>query len=61
MDILSKHKKNNSEGFKNFVVHLEAMHIQTRKNIIQTSLLEDPVYMHWILKNIVTFNIFEQT
>ena len=59
MDILSKHKKLGAEGFKNFVVKLETMGAQARKTIIQNALLEDPVYMHWILKNVTNFNIFE--
>jgi len=52
MYILTKHKKKGEEGFKGFVRSLATMGSATFKNVLQMALLEDPVYMKWIMTNL---------
>lgn len=56
MQTLKKHKKKGEEGFKNFIYFLEEAPQSTKNNIIFIALLEDPVYMQYILKNLQTFD-----
>ncbi len=53
MGILLKHKKVGAEGMKDFVCNLENTAPVARKNIIQMAMLEDPVYMRWVIMNIL--------
>ncbi|MFZ4714804.1 MAG: toxin-antitoxin system YwqK family antitoxin [Bacteriovoracaceae bacterium] len=52
MGILSRIKRRELEGFKEFVTSLETTTESRRKEIIQIATLEDPIYMSWVLKNI---------
>ncbi|MCY4523797.1 MAG: hypothetical protein OXB84_03565 [Halobacteriovoraceae bacterium] len=56
MNILSKHKRKGVDGFKRFVQNLESTSGKARENIVQTGLLEDPVYMRWVIPNLMTYN-----
>ncbi len=51
MEILTKHKKKEVIGFKSFVRFLETTTRDKTAPIIEQCMLEDPVYMKWILKN----------
>ena len=55
MDILTRHKKKGEEGFKKFVFHLEQTSETKLRDITQIALLEDPVYMKWVISNIIDF------
>lgn len=54
--MLDRHKRKGMEGFKYFVVFLETIAPSKQKSIIEDSLLEDPVYMTWIIKNMINEN-----
>ena len=55
MAILSKHKRNGADGFKRFVQNLEDNHGKIFENIVQMALLEDPLYMKWIIPNMISY------
>ena len=55
MGILSKHKKNGVEGFKHFAQNLETAQGKAFENIVQLALLEDPVYMKWVIPNMMNY------
>jgi len=52
--MLERHKKKGFEGFKHFVRFLETVSTQRRKDIIESAILEDPVYMVWVIKNMIS-------
>ncbi len=54
MGMLSRIKRKELEGFKEFVTNLETTTEARRKEIIQVAVLEDPIYMSWVIKNITT-------
>lgn len=54
--MLSRHKKKGFEGFKYFACFLETLSLRKRKDIIESAILEDPVYMTWIFKNMITLD-----
>ena len=55
MYVLTKHKKKGEEGFKLFVQSLETTGPTKLKTIVEVSLLEDPLYMKWIMPNMMTW------
>lgn len=55
MGMLDRIKKRQIEGFKEFVVNLETTPFQARAQIFTTGMLEDPVYMSYVMKNIKSF------
>lgn len=58
MGMLERIKRRQFEGFKDFVQNLEITGSTTRAQIFTTGVLEDPVYMTWIMKNLRTFDDF---
>ena len=58
MGMLERIKKKQLEGFREFVISLETTSIQSRGQIFTSGVLEDPMYMSWVMKNIRTFEDF---
>src|SRR3989339_1150598 len=59
MNILTKHKKNGLEGLKKFVQFLEIAPEQKARDILSMALLEDPVYMKWVMANMISFDFIK--
>lgn len=58
MGMLERIKKKQLEGFREFVMNLETTSLQSRGQIFTSGVLEDPMYMSWVMKNIRTFDDF---
>jgi hypothetical protein len=58
MGMLDRIKKRQLEGFKEFVHNLEVTGPISRQQIFMTGILEDPIFMGWVTKNIKTFDDF---
>lgn len=58
MGMLERIKKKQLEGFREFVISLETTSQVSRGQIFTSGLLEDPMYMSWVLKNIRSFDDF---
>lgn len=58
MGMLGRIKKRQFDGFKEFVQNMEITGIQSRTQIFTAGVLEDPLYMGWVMKNIRTFDDF---
>ena len=58
--MLDRIKKRQIEGFKEFVINMETTGTLTRGQIFTAGVLEDPIYMSYVMKNIRTFNDFLQ-
>jgi hypothetical protein len=56
MSMLDRIKKRYQDGFKEFVLSLEASSSKVRGQIFLTGLLEDPVFMGHVVKNIKSFD-----
>ncbi|HXH75216.1 MAG TPA: FliG C-terminal domain-containing protein [Bacteriovoracaceae bacterium] len=56
--MLDRIKKKQFEGFKEFVQSMEITGSQTRVPIFTAGILEDPLFMGWVMKNIMTFEDF---
>lgn len=56
MGILERIKKRQIDGFKEFVQNMETTGAQKRVPIFTAGILEDPVFMSWVMKNIRTFD-----
>ncbi len=56
MGMLERIKKRQILGFKEFVVNMETTGLQTRGQIFMAGVLEDPLYMSYVMKNIRTFD-----
>lgn len=54
MAMLSRLKRRELEGFKEFVCNLEVTPESRRKEIIQLAALEDPIYTSWVIRNLTT-------
>lgn len=54
--MLDRIKKKQFQGFKEFVQSMEITAMPTRQQIFITGVLEDPVFMSWVMKNIKTFD-----
>jgi hypothetical protein len=55
MAMLERIKKKQWEGFKDFVESLESSTAQHRQFIMLNGVLEDPLFMRWVMKNLKTF------
>lgn len=55
MGMLDRIKKKQLEGFKEFVQNMEITAGPKRIHIFMTGVLEDPIYMDWVMKNIKNF------
>ena len=60
MVLLDRIKKRQIDGFKDFVINMETTGGQTRGQIFTAGVLEDPIFMSWVMKNIRTFEDFLQ-
>ncbi len=58
MGMLERIKKRQIEGFKEFVINLETSSGATRAQIFTAGVLEDPIYMDFVMKNVRTFEDF---
>lgn len=56
--MLSRIKKKQYEGFKDFVESLETTVFASRYNIVVNGILEDPAFMQWVTRNLKTFEQF---
>lgn len=56
--MLERIKKRQYEGFREFVQNLETSPRSSRQQILLIGTLEDPLYMHSVMKNIKTFENF---
>lgn len=58
MSMLDRIKRQQSQGFKDFVVSIETAHASSRSQILTIGILEDPLFMAWVLKNVKSFEDF---
>lgn len=58
--MLDRIKRRQFDGFKEFVINMETTGGQKRGQIFTAGVLEDPVYMGWVMKNLRTFEDFLQ-
>lgn len=58
--MLDRIKKKQADGFKEFVSSMETTGSPMRGQILTAGLMEDPVYMTYVMKNIKTFDDFLQ-
>lgn len=58
MGMLDRIKKRQIDGFKEFVINMETTGAQSRGQIFTAGVLEDPVFMSYVMKNIRTFEDF---
>lgn len=56
--MLDRIKKKQLDGFKEFVINMETTGSVTRQQIFMTGILEDPVFMTYVMKNLKTFDDF---
>lgn len=54
MGVLNRRKKQGVNGFKDYVKSLETAPKNKQTDIIQASILDDPIYTDWALKNLLT-------
>lgn len=58
MSMLDRIKKRQYDGFKEFVLNMETTGISARQPIFLAGILEDPVFMTHVMKNVRTFEDF---
>lgn len=58
MGMLDRIKKRQLDGFKEFVQNMEITGSHARVPIFTAGILEDPIFMSWVMKNIKTFDDF---
>jgi hypothetical protein len=58
MGMLERIKRKQIDGFKDFVQNLEITTGTTKHQIFTTGVLEDPLYMSWVMKNLKTYEDF---
>jgi hypothetical protein len=58
--MLDRIKKKQADGFKEFVSSMETTGSPMRGQILTAGLMEDPIYMTYVMKNLKTFNDFLQ-
>ena len=58
MGMLDRIKKRQFVGFKEFVLNMETSGLTSRQQILMTGILEDPVFMTYVMKNVRTFDDF---
>lgn len=56
--MLDRIKRRHFDGFKEFVLNMETTGTSTRQQILMAGLLEDPVFMSYVMKNVRTFDDF---
>ena len=56
--MLDRIKKRQNDGFKEFVINMETTASLTRGQIFTAGVLEDPIFMSFVMKNIRTFEDF---
>lgn len=56
--MLDRIKKRQFDGFKEFVINMETTGTNSRQQIFLAGILEDPVYMTYVMKNLYTFENF---
>lgn len=56
MGMLDRIKKKEIAGFKDFVLNMETTIASKRVQIFMTGVLEDPIFMDWVMKNLKTFS-----
>lgn len=56
--MLDRIKRRHFDGFKEFVLNMETTGSSTRQQILMAGLLEDPVFMSYVMKNLRTFDDF---
>ena len=60
MSMLDRIKKRQWDGLKDFVESIEVTGASQRQMILMNGILEDPLFMRWVTKNVRTFNDFLQ-
>lgn len=58
MSMLDRIKKRQWEGLKDFVESVEVTGANQRQQILLNGILEDPIFMRWVTKNLRTFQQF---
>jgi hypothetical protein len=58
MGMLERIKKRQIDGFKEFVINMETTATSTRTQIFTAGVLEDPLFMSYVMKNLKTFDDF---
>jgi hypothetical protein len=58
MGMLDRIKKRQYDGFKEFVLNMETTGSFSRQQIFMTGILEDAVFMTYVMKNVRTFDDF---
>jgi antitoxin component YwqK of YwqJK toxin-antitoxin module len=58
MGMLDRIKKKQNEGLKEFVINMETTAGTTRGQIFTVGVLEDPIFMSYVMNNIRTFDDF---
>lgn len=56
--MLERIKRKQNEGFKDFVINMETTATTTRQQIFTAGVLEDPIFMSYVMKNLRTFDDF---
>jgi len=60
MEMFHKHKKKDIDGFREFVLFFEQLSVAKQELILDVGILEDPLYLSWITRNMLTFlSLFE--
>ncbi len=58
MSMLDRIKKRQWDGLKDFVESLEVTGGQQKQQILLNGILEDPIFMRWVTRNLRSFNDF---
>lgn len=56
--MLDRIKRRHFDGFKEFVLNMETTGSTTRQQILMAGILEDPVFMSYVMRNVRTFDDF---
>lgn len=56
--MLDRIKRRHFEGFKEFVLNMETTGLIKRQQILMAGILEDPVFMSYVMRNVKTFEDF---
>ena len=56
--MLDRIKKRQIDGFKEFVINMETTGFHSRSQIFTAGVLEDPVFMNYVMRNLKTFDDF---
>lgn len=58
MSMLDRIKKRQLDGLKDFVESIEVTGALQRQQIVMNGILEDPIFMRWVTRNVRTFDDF---